>query len=116
MGITNTQGNGCFSMLGDSRVWLIFGFVVSVKFMLINSYHSTDFEVHRNWMSIVYNLPLGHWYHSQISKWTLDYPPFFAYFEWVLAKLASLIDPNILTLGRKNIFQHLHFIFKELVL
>nr|CAD2189949.1 unnamed protein product [Meloidogyne enterolobii] len=102
--MTNSQGNGCFSLLGDSRVWLIFGFVMSIKFMLINSYHSTDFEVHRNWMSIVYNLPLGHWYHSQISKWTLDYPPFFAYFEWVLAKLASLIDPNILTLGKEEYF------------
>jgi len=55
-------------------------------------------------MSIVYNLPLGHWYHSQISKWTLDYPPFFAYFEWVLAKLASFIDPNILTLGKEEYF------------
>ena len=44
MGIINSQGNGCFSLLGDSRVWLIFGFIVSIKFMLINRY-STDFEV-----------------------------------------------------------------------
>ncbi|KAL7079161.1 hypothetical protein ACQ4LE_001533 [Meloidogyne hapla] len=104
MRMTNSQANGCFSMLRDPRTWLLFGFIASIKFMLFNSYRSTDFEVHRNWMSIVYNLPLGHWYHSKLSQWTLDYPPFFAYFEWLLAKIASFVDPKILTLGKEEYF------------
>ncbi|KAK9728894.1 glycosyl transferase [Basidiobolus ranarum] len=93
------------------------------KALLFSTYFSTDFEVHRNWLAITHNLPISKWYYEETSEWTLDYPPFFAWFEWSMSWFASFFDPELLKIENLNyaspntiIFQRLTVLTSELLL
>ena len=54
---------------------------VCLKLMFWSLYKSTDYDVHLNWKQLTYSLPMEKWYFEASHVGTLDYPPFFAYFE-----------------------------------
>ncbi|KAJ2714579.1 glycosyl transferase [Coemansia spiralis] len=107
----------------DAAEIAVLGVGAGVKLLLWPAYRSTDFEVHRNWLAITGSLPVREWYHEARSEWTLDYPPFFAWFEWALAHVARLWDPRIVDIDHLDyaawscvVFQRLTVLISELLL
>ncbi|GLE06793.1 hypothetical protein PINS_up016399 [Pythium insidiosum] len=98
----------------DASVVALFLVSVALKLLLIPSYTSTDFEVHRNWLAITHSLPPARWYHDTTSEWTLDYPPFFAYFERALAFVAARVDPELVQLSATPLFSPTILLFQRL--
>lgn len=103
----------------------IWGVILALKALLLIGYHSTDFDVHRNWLAITHNLPVAQWYLEKTSQWTLDYPPLFAYYECLLLYLVPQFVKNdgalaIVPKGLYSLptvfFQRLSVIVSEVVL
>ncbi len=83
-------------MLADYKIYLSLSVF---KLLLYRAYHSTDYDVHSNWKQITYSLPMKDWYFEATSVWTLDYPPFFAYFEYLLAQVQSFFVPGSMAIA-----------------
>ncbi|VDO91506.1 unnamed protein product [Haemonchus placei] len=107
--------SGTYGLSSWQAVCVATSVLIALKVLLIPTYTSTDFEVHRNWMAITHNLPLSKWYYESTSEWTLDYPPFFAYFEKSLATVAYFCGlEDILTLQKGALFNNRVLYFQRL--
>lgn len=77
----------------------LFLIMTCIKVLLFPSYRSTDFDVHRNWKALTRQVDISEWYWNDVSGrtvHTLDYPPAFAFFEYILSNnpITHLVLPQ----------------------
>ena len=84
-----------------SDIFILF-IIILLKIFLFPTRQSTDFEVHRNLKSITNSLPINQWYFFSEKKFTLNYPPLFAYMEYFLGKISHFFDNDITNLKQPN--------------
>lgn len=72
-------------------VWKLYILSVFLKMLLMGpGYMSTDYDVHTTWLNVTTTQPMDQWYK------TIDYPPFFAHFEYVLGTIYKALGyPNL---------------------
>ena len=76
-------------------------------------------DVHLHWKALVRQVPISDWYTDESSQWTLDYPPLFAYFEYVVSFFAPadmLVRNQLATDDRHVLFLRLSVISTDLLL
>lgn len=73
-------------------------------------------------MAVTYSLPYDKWYYENTSIWTLDYPPYFAWFECFLSQIGSKIDQGMVQISstpyltfKTVVFQRLTVIISDFI-
>lgn len=82
----------------NSLILLIALFSIALKLLLFPAPYSTDLYVHRHWKRLTITQPISHWYTDNSAPCCpLDYPPLFAYFEYILGNILYQVPSPLFT-------------------